>query len=119
MLQEEDATELGWLLYSTSEIDAGALADEISDTIGIDVRLRWRVISQGQKNMSKDNMVKALSIEISAKTKWQGQQRLLKLYSRTIKQPHEYPNGARLQFVKLKTSSVNHIEKSKLDKLKI
>ena len=118
MLQAEDSTELGWLLYSTREMDTGALADEITDTIGINVGLRWKVISNGQKKMNKDNMVRALSIEISAKHKWQGQQKLLKLYSRAIKRPEEYPNGVRLRFVKLKTSSVNKIETSKLDKLR-
>ena len=70
MLQAEDSTELGWLLYSTREMDAGALADEISDTICINVGLRWRVISNGQRKMGKDNMVRALSIEIFAKHKW-------------------------------------------------
>ena len=49
MLQEEDAVETGWLLYSTREMDAGALADEITDVIGVNVGLRWKVISTGQK----------------------------------------------------------------------
>ena len=40
MLQEEDGVEIGWLLYSTREMDAGALADEISDQLGVNVGLR-------------------------------------------------------------------------------
>ena len=118
MLQEEDGVEIGWLLYSTREMDAGALADEIGDVIGVHTGLRWKVISNGTKKLSKDNLVRALSIEVSAKKKWVTQTKLLQLYSRSIKQPEEYPNGVRLRFVKLKTSSVNHIEKSKIDKLR-
>ena len=68
--------------------------------------------------MSKDNMVRALSLEVSAKKKWSILSALLKIYSRAIKDPSEYPNGIRLSFVKLKTSSVNYIEKSKIDKLR-
>ena len=64
-------------------------------------------------------MVRALSIEVSAKKKWKCQTALLKLYSRAIKDPSDYPNGIRLRFVKLKQSSVNHIEKSKIDKLRM
>ena len=118
MLQEEDGVEIGWLLYSTREMDAGALADEIRDAIKVNIGLRWKVISNGTKQLSKDNLVRALAIEVSAKKKWQSHSKLLQLYSRSIKQPKDYPNGIRLRFVKLKTSSVNHVEKSKLDKLR-
>ena len=44
MLQVEDGTEVGWLLYSTREMDAGALADEIEDVLGFPVGLKWKVI---------------------------------------------------------------------------
>ena len=64
-------------------------------------------------------MVRALSIEVSAKKKWKCQMALLKLYSRAIKDPSDYPNGIRLRFVKLKQSSVNHIVNSKIDKLRM
>ena len=71
MLQEEDGVEIGWLLYSTREMDTGASADEISDHLGVNVGLRWKVISTGAKKLSKDNMIRALSLEVSAKKKWQ------------------------------------------------
>ena len=118
MLQEEDGVEIGWLLYSTREMDAGALADEISDQLGVNVGLRWKVISTGAKKLSKDNMIRALSLEVSAKKKWQSQTKLIKLYGRSIRDPAEYPNGIRLCYVKLKTSAVNHVEKSKMDRLR-
>ena len=51
MLQVEDAVDVGWLLYSTREMDAGALADEISDYIGKKVGLRWKTINTGTKKL--------------------------------------------------------------------
>ena len=118
MLQAEDAVEIGWLLYSTREMDAGALADEVIDAIGCNIGLRWKVISTGSKQISQDNMVRALAVECSAKLKWRCQNRLLKLYSRAMKAVKEYPNGIRLRFVKVKKSAVNSTEKSKMDKLR-
>ena len=56
--------------------------------------------------------------EVSAKKKWECQSKLLKHYSRKIKTPEEYPNGIRLRFVKLRSSGVNKVEKSKMDKLR-
>ena len=57
ILQEEDGVEIGWLLYSTREMDDGALADEIIDILGFNIGLRWKVISTGTKQISQDNMV--------------------------------------------------------------
>ena len=118
MLQVEDSSEVGWLLYSTREMDAGALADEIADMIGIKVGLRWKIISNGTRNNSDKTKVQALCIEVPAKEKWQCQKLLLRLYSRTIKAVNEYPNGIRMRFVKLKKDAINMKEKSKLDKLR-
>ena len=47
MLQVEDETEVGWLLYSTREIDPGALADEIEDVLRFPVGLKWKVVDTG------------------------------------------------------------------------
>ena len=119
MLQADDGTEIGWLLYSTREMDAGALADEIIDAIDVNIGLRWKVINSGKKNMSKDNMVRALSVEVSGRSKTRGIAQLLKLYSRKMKPVQDYPNGIRLRFVKSRSSGVNSIEKSKMDKLRV
>ena len=118
MLQVEDSSEIGWLLYSTREMDAGALADEIADMIGINVGLRWKTISTGAKNISEKTKVQALCIEVAAKEKWACQTKLLKLYSRSIQGTDKYPNGIRMRFVKLKKDAINMKEKSKLDKLR-
>ena len=94
MLQEEeDGKEIGWLLYSTREMDAGVLADKIMDVIGVNIGLRWKVINSGSKKIAKDNMIRALSVEVSSKVKTKCTARLLCLYSRRMKPVHEYPNG--------------------------
>ena len=118
MLQAEDGTDIGWLLYSTRDMDAGALADELSDTIGVNVGLRYKGINTGTRNINPQNIVRALIVEASAQQKWQVQSALLQLYSRKMKDVHEYPNGIRLRFVKMKNSGVNKVEKSKMDKLR-
>ena len=118
MLQAEDGTDIGWLLYSTREMDAGALADELSEIIGIQVGLRFKGINTGTKTAQSHNIVKALVVETSARQMWEVQRVLLKLYSRQINTPTEYPNRIRLRFVKMKKSGVNKVEKAKMDKLR-
>ena len=117
MLQAEDAKDIGWLLYSTREMDTGALVDEIVDIIGCNIGLRWKNIQNGTKT-SKENMVKALIVETSAKNKWKVQRELIHLYSRAIKPPRAYPNSIRMRYVKFKKDAVNKEEKSKIDKLR-
>ena len=78
---EEDGVEIGWLLYSTREMDSGALADEIGAKIGVNIGLRWKVSNTGTQSINKENMVRALIVECSSKVKWHCQAKLLKLYS--------------------------------------
>ena len=118
MLQEEDSAEVGWLLYSTREMDAGALADEIADMIGVNVGLRWKTVPTGSKTTTEKTKVQALCIEVPAKQKWASQKALLQLYSRAIKRVDQYPNGIQMRFVKMKKDAINMKEKSKLDKLR-
>ena len=118
MLQVEDAKEIGWLLYSTREMDAGALADEISEVIGIQIGLRWMTIKTGAKKISDKTRTRALIIETANDNKWKCQRKLMQLYGRTNKPTSSYPNGIRLRFVKLKKDAINAEEKGKLDKLR-
>ena len=63
-------------------------------------------------------MVRVLAVDVSARSKTRCTAKLLRLYSRTMKQVQDYPNGIRLRFVKNRSSGVNSIEKSKMDKLR-
>lgn len=118
MLQVEDSSEVGWLLYSTREMDAGALANKIADMVGINIGLRWKTIPTGAKNISEKTKVQDLCIEVSSRSKWTCQKDLLKLYSRTMKPVEAYPNGICMRFVKMKKDAINMKGKSKFDKLR-
>ena len=109
--------EVGWLLYSTREMDVGTLVDEIEDMIGTNVGLQWKTIPTGAKITTDKNKVQGLCIKVPSKEKWACQWELLKLYSRTIKEPSVYPNGICMCYIKFRKDAINMKEKSKLDKL--
>ena len=66
MLQEEYAFNIGWLLYSTQETDTCALVNEISDTIGTNMGLRWKIIATGAKSPNSKTKVQALHVEVAS-----------------------------------------------------
>ena len=119
MLQVEDTVLAGFLVYSHNDMDAGALADEISEQIGIPVGLRWRTIDIGIKGIIPENQrVSALHIEIEKKQKLKGLRKLIKLYPRTLLATHKYPNGIKMRFVKNRADALNLPEKRKIDKIR-
>ena len=119
MLQCEQATEIGWLLYSTRTMDAGALADEITDTIGTNLGLRWKTISTGQKGKIPQNQkVFALIVEVDKMKKGSAQERLTREFGRKIRLTEDYPNGVRLRFIKTRKDAANIKEAAKHDRLK-
>ena len=119
MLQAEDSSEIGWLLYTTREMDAGAMADEIADLVGIRVGLRWKVIDIGVKGKIPDaQKVNALVVEVETKYKWEAQQKLTSYFGRNWKDIKEYPNGVRVRFVKQQKDALSTVEKGKLNRLR-
>ena len=120
MLQAESSTEIGWLLYSTREMDTGALADEIADELGLNIGLRWKVIATGGKGkLSNDQKINALSVEVESGHRYMSQRKMLKYLGRTTgKEVREFPNGIRLRFVKPVSDAINPTERGKLEKLR-
>jgi hypothetical protein len=119
MLQAESSSEIGWLLYSTRDMDQGALADEMSDILGFKLGLRWKVIDIGVRGKIPDSQkVMALSVEVEQPHRLEYQRKLIGMYGRDVKEIHEYPNGVRLRFVKQKSDCYNTNEKSKIDRLR-
>ena len=119
MLQVEESAIAGFLVYSHNDMDAGALADEISDQIGMPVGLRWRAIDIGIKGKIPDQQkVNALHVEVDKKSKMKAMKKLFELYPRTMVNTHLYPNGIKLRFVKNKSDAINIPEKRKIDKLR-
>lgn len=119
MLQAESSSEIGWLLYSTRDMDQGALADEMSEILGFNLGLRWKVIDIGVRGKIPDSQkVLALSVEVEQAHRFQYQRKLIAMYGRDVKEVHEYPNGVRLRFVKQKSDCCNTNEKGKIDRLR-
>jgi hypothetical protein len=119
MLQAESSSEVGWLLYSTRDMDHGALADEMSDILGFNLGLRWKVIDIGVRGtIPESQKVMALSVEVEQNHRLQYQRKLISMYGRAVKEVHEYPNGVRLRFVKQKSDCYNTNEKGKIDRLR-
>jgi hypothetical protein len=101
MLQVEDSTEIGWFLYSTKEMDAGALVDKIEDLIGLQVGLHWKIIDVGAKGkLPKSQRIRALNVEVNTRSRWEAQRKLINYFSKNAKNPKAYPNSIRLRFVK-------------------
>jgi hypothetical protein len=119
MLQAESSSEIGWLLYSTRDMDQGALADEMSDILGFNLGLRWKVIDIGVRGkIPESQKVMALSVEVEQHRRQEYQRKLIAMYGRQVKDVHEYPNGVRLRFVKQKSDCYNTNEKGKIDRLR-
>lgn len=119
MLQAEDSTKIGWLLYTTREMDAGAMVDEIADLVGVTVGLRWKVIDIGVKGkIPEAQKVQALIVEVETCYRWEAQQQLTQYFGRARKDICEYPNGVRVRFVKNRKDALNTTEKGKLDRLR-
>ena len=117
MLQVEDTSEIGFFVYSTREMDAGALADSISEIVKVKVGLRWKTINNGRRNVPVSQQVKALIVEVASHERYTAQKQLISFYSRTTRPIQEYPNSIRLRFVKSYQDSINTIEKRKILKL--
>ena len=119
MLQAEDSTDIGWLLYTTREMDAGAMADEIADLVGVQVGLRWKVIDINVKGKIPDSQkVNALVVEVETEYRWDAQQQLIQYFGKHRKDICEYPNGVRVRFVKNRRDALNASERGKLDRLR-
>jgi hypothetical protein len=119
MLQVENSSEIGWLLYSTKAMDAGALVDEIAELVGIQVGLRWKIIDVGAKGkLPEAQRVHALNVDVDSNYRWEAQKKLSAYFGRAMKNQEEYPNGIRLRFVKSKRDALNSVEKSKIERLR-
>jgi hypothetical protein len=121
MLQAEETTFIGWFLYSTLSIDAGALADAIYDEYNIEVGLRWmdiRMSTIGKKQSNKSKPVKAIHVETEKSKSRSIMEILMKCYGRNFDTTRNFPNGIRLRFCKNLDNATYKMEKTKLINLR-
>ena len=83
-LQCEKSVVIGWLLYSTIDMDRDLLAAEILRITGVTVGLRFRTISvNSREQLRKEQMVGAIHIEIDDKNYYGDKVRVEDLYRAT------------------------------------
>jgi hypothetical protein len=119
MLQAEDTSFIGWLLYSTINIDVGGLSDAIHETIGLDVGLRWmdiRMSNKGGKGKAKP--VRAIHVEVEKSLSRKAMEVLMRHYGRKFDSAHDLPLGIRLRFCKNIDSAAYPKERTKLIRLR-
>ena len=117
MLQVAETSEIGWLLYSTWQMEADVLAQAIEDTINIKIGLRWKQVNMGSKErLPLEQQVKALHIEVASENRTIAQKALLATYGR--RNTGAYPNGIRLRFVLPLHTAHNLNAKTKLERLR-
>jgi len=100
-LQSEQPTSLGWLLFSTSTMDAELLKKAISDSIeNIPVGLRWKTISIGSQGpIPKEQQVKALHIYVDELDVNMAKLLLTALYASKMGVGHIFPLHIRMRLV--------------------
>ena len=120
MLQAEATETIGWLLYSTKSIDAGALAEDLYDKFEVQVGLRWMTIDTGTKGkIPFEKKVFALHVEAIKKEKNTVKKALLQLYGRSSWiTSQDLPNGIRLRFVTPRKEATSTHAITKLDRLR-
>jgi hypothetical protein len=121
MIQAEETTFIGWFLYSTLNIDAGALADAIYDEYNIEIGLRWmdvRMNNQTAKKATKSKPVKALHVETEKSKGRSIMEKLMTCYGRSFESTKNFPNGIRLRFCKNIDNAAYKLEKTKLINLR-
>ena len=117
MLQVAETSEVGWLVYSTWQMEADVLAQAIEDVINIPIGLRWKQINMGTKEkLPLDQQVKALHIEVASENRTAAQKALLATYGR--RNTGAYPNGIRMRFALPLHTAHNLNAKTKLERLR-
>ena len=92
-IQVPETACLGWLLFSTNEMNKQELARQLSEFVGTQVDLRWRVIYTGsgfKREASSDGPVKALHLEVAADDAKAAKALLRKMYG-TVPDPDCLP----------------------------
>ena len=95
-LQCEKSIVIGWLLYSTIDMDKEMLASEILKATGVKVGLGYRTISVSSKEtLRKEQVVKAIHIEIDDRNYFGDNVRVEDLYRATSE---EFPLEIKLRY---------------------
>ena len=116
-LQCEETTVLGWLLYSTREMDVKSLAEAIYQSSGLVLGLRWRIITLGKKGaISPELQIRAIHIEANSADTVAAKTWIKRTYGSQSTGP--FPNGIRMRLVPELTPLTNTYTRVKIDRLR-
>jgi hypothetical protein len=99
-VQAENISVIGWLLYSTRDINCIALQRSLEKRFKdkFEVGCRYRMISLGRRGaVPKDQQVKAIHIECDSEIQFELKVALSKIYASA--KNDDYPNGIRMRLV--------------------
>ena len=99
-VQAENISGVGWLLYSTRDIDCAALQSAIEKRLGntYEVGCRFKMISLGRRGaVPKENQIKVIDIECDTSVHFDVKVALSRIYASA--KNDDYPNGIRLRLV--------------------
>jgi len=118
-IQTEVPVLIGWLLFSTNNINTELLKQEISKFIGdILVGLQWKMITLGtQGKIPKENQVQALHVYVDKLDVTAAKPRLLEIYAGNASTKHNFPLHIRMHLIPKIDSILNTQGHRKIDKL--
>jgi hypothetical protein len=113
-LQVERSAVVGWLLYSTRDMDLQVLADKIFELVLVRTGLRWRPITvPGGENLPADRKVSAIHVEVDRATYIRDKAKIQDLYSAT--RTGEFPLGIKFRLVPQSLDIMDPRSAAKLD----
>jgi hypothetical protein len=117
-LQVEKAVCIGWILYSTRDIDLDMLTENIFKMSGARVGLRWRAISLGRKlKLKPEQLVWAVHVEVDSKFAQTDRRRVEDLYSSAKKEG--FPLGVKGRLVPQFSDTTDPESAAFLDRLRL
>jgi hypothetical protein len=117
-LQCERSMCIGWLLYSTLDMDREQLADDIPRTTGTKVGLRFPTIWVNSKQkLLKEQMVPAIHIEIDKRNYAMDRTKIAQLYE--SKKTEGFPLGIKMKLCPQVQDAMDPATSTKFDRVRI
>ena len=116
-IQAESIDQMGWLLYSTGNIDQLELKEAIKSFVGVSVGLRYKYINSAKYEPEQDERKKwmAIHIEVDEKDASRAERGLKKIYGSSSQ---AYPLGIRMRLIseyrKVKGNPTNSAKHTRL-----
>jgi hypothetical protein len=117
-LQATETVTIGWLLYSTREMDLVSLKAAIEAVDPqLEVGLRWRLISLGKQGaIPADQQVRAIHIEVDKSKLYILKPILFGIYDHRSSGP--FPNDVKMRIVPDLTLQMSPLSRAKADRLR-